>query len=238
MIKYLYNEKGNKTDVLIPIEQWTILNNDELKHNFNEPDKLPSTFLMKHHLEILELIEKHKTMTKDEWINLYNEYFKYYNALDEYDINLLFFFRKSVNSLFVLSDDIQNIIDILYEIYKLTKLDGSKLSVDDYILLRNNTMYLNEFAYLQYFKLNFKVILPKHKAKRLQRLPDRNRLFIYDLLFINEVLSNDTMYENYFEFIQSKRNIIDFISTYLYNGVDSQVYRLQQETSERLNMLI
>lgn len=243
MIKYLYDENGNKTDVLVPIEEWEFHklpvtdNMETATFSFNDSNSLRDIYLLRHYREILELIEKRAIMNKEEWIDFFDEYFKYYHALSEYDISLLFFFRKfNQTSLFASSFDKHTELEKLCQQYNFRTIENEKPTMQQFIAIRNLANYANEFSYLQAFKFDFKIDLPKPNTKRLQRIPDRNRLFTYDLLTIHDLFIKEQSFRDHWDFIKSKKNIITFISEYFYNNQESVIYRLYGEVEERIKL--
>jgi len=227
MIKYIHDEDGIKTDVIVPIKLWNEIEKEHISINQND-DVVEYIFLEKHYTEILNLLDRSKSMTTELWTELYNEYFKYYNALDKYDIDLLFYFRMQ-NSILNNSND--------FECQKVQRIDNSHISDNDLNHIRDNAKILNEFAFLQYFKLNYKIIFNTSidTTKRLQRLPDRNRLFIYDVLKIQDMYMRNLCFKKSATLLKSKKELITILANCLYNGQDAPIYRLNNEVEERVN---
>ena len=96
-------------------------------------------------------------------------------------------------------------------------------------------MTMNEYNFLQFFKTNFVIDLDGSSTKRLQRLPDRNRLFIFDLISIHEHYQNENHYPQLQEFFKSKKNIISFVAKYLYKNQEAPVYRMYNDVLERIS---
>ncbi len=235
-IQYILDSNNNKTHVIIPKDEWAKINNDELNYDgFKEIDTLPHSYLIQHYREILSIIDKSNSLKDETWINLFNEYFKYYNALDEYDISLLYFFRS--NRLFVLRDDIEDYVIQLQEMYKITTVEGKPFTIADYLNIRNKIQYSNEFTFLQYFKSNFKIELSNNNVKRIQRIPTRNRLFVYDLIFIHDIVQTPKCLSKFNNFISSKKTIIKFLADKFYNNQETQVYRVYQEATKQIPLI-
>lgn len=228
MIKFIHDEDGIKTDVIVPIKLWNEIEKEHITISQND-DAVEYIFLEKHYNEILNLLDRSKSMTTELWTELYNEYFKYYNALDKYDIDLLFYFRMN-NSILNHSNDIEH--------QKVQKIDNSNLSDRDLQDIRDNAKTLNEFSFLQYFKLHYKTIFTTQvdTTKRLQRLPDRNRLFIYDVLKIQDMYMRNLCFKESATLLKSKKELITILADCLYNGQDAPIYRLNNEVEERVNI--
>jgi hypothetical protein len=228
MIKYLYDERGNKTDVLVPVKEWEEIVNSDKPLYLSEDDILPNAYLEEHYIQILELVQKREFLSQEEWVNLYNEYFKYYNALDRNDINLLFYLRQDEN---IFHEGpigwFKSSIKVFKEYHNFSKIDNSDVSLEEFLSIRDKAEYLNEFAFLQYFKSNYRF---EFKGNF------RNRLFVHDLLKIYTLYKENNKYQAYYKIIESRTEIIKFIANNLYNGQDTAVYRLENEAYERLEI--
>jgi len=251
MLKYVFDKDGNKTDIIVPIEEWNNMQCTQLPIIDHDPLYIDNTsglenffkkshfkvYLKEHYKQIIELINKKDDLTKEEWLNIYDEYFKYYNILNENDINLLFFIRKETLPNFLQMDDeiIQKQInDELNNKYELRSIYSGTIARYKYRMISNSIMTMNEYSFLQFFKTNFRMNFSNSSIKRLQRLPDRNRLFIYDLLTIHEHYQEENTYSNLKEFFKSKKEIVSFLASYLYNNQDAPVYRMYNDVVNRI----
>lgn len=266
MIKYLYDENGNKTDIVIPIEQLNNIKsiNESLKRfDPEEHNKLSESFKLddlvnkkaifkQHYLEILKLIslfhmfskenniEEHKMKLYDpqnDLMNTYKEYFKYYEILNQEDINLLYFFRSEVFKGFNTTDEVDNYCNILYDKYQL-KDRHANICLFSYNDLIEQYNTLTEFSFLQYFKMNHTIVLPKSNIKRLNRDTECTRLFIYDLMTINEKYAGSLQaIINYWSFVQDKSSLIEYLADMFYKGTKTSVHRAYKEAKEKIQQI-
>ncbi|WP_428026264.1 hypothetical protein [Arcobacter sp.] len=227
-IQYIINSNNRKTHVITPYKHIGIWDTDGSSVEDLKNDK---SCWLQHYHGLLDLIEKKVFLSIKEWNKLYDEYFKYYNFLSPQDIQTLYFFRS--DAFYDTTVDLQTHIKNLYTKYKLTNYRNEELSGIDYHVICTNIRYLSEYSFLQFFNTNFKIDLPIDN-KRVQRLTERNRIFIYDLFTINEQFLSEEFMERQRKFIYSKKDIVDYISEYLYNSNNTQVYRAYQEANEKI----
>jgi len=255
MIKYLYDDEGNKTDIIIPIKKWNDINtlNHELRRfsieekndNYDLIDLISNHAIFKqHYIEILSLLNlyiafKNHNMIihdpKNQLLKTYKEYFKYYEILDQNDINLLYFFRTSVFKGFSILDEVSVYCEKLYQKYELTDYNGKKINFLNYAELIERFNTLTEFAFLQYFKIYYRINLPDSKNKRLNRESECNRLFIYDMLTLNQKHAGSlNAIMDFWPIIQDKSTLIEILSLIFYKNTKTRVHRAYKEAKDRI----
>ncbi len=241
MIKYIYDEDGNKTDVQIPFELWEKIKlnlidkhlSDEFEEIDNADNFYHTDYLHIHYIDIIDLFLNNNGKEIQE---AYEHYFDYYNSLSAYDIELLYIFRGG--TFFNLRNkNFNNHAKTLSDIFELTTLNNLAINEEQFNSMVIESHRRNEISFLQYFKMNFK-INRKIKSIRLNRKTERDRLFIYDMLHSTFTIENIIMAKGLEKTEQSinsiKKHLLTMLSNFFYNGNKAQVYRAQKEVSERL----
>ena len=95
MINYLTDEYGNKTHVVIPIDEWLKIRDQENKGLvISNYDQIQSSYPIVHLRKIMYLVSGMENMPIDEWNKQYNDYFQYFGTLKSKDIGLLYLIRN------------------------------------------------------------------------------------------------------------------------------------------------
>lgn len=248
-LKFIIDKDDNKTDVLIPINEWATIKEIIISHTKDELSKIDkekklifnkNMIFPSSYLDILHLLAKLSDHSEKHWLEIYNNYFKYFESLNKEDIQFLYFLRKN---LFIRLDDPEEIqlhIDMLLEKYQLTNFVGQNITINQYQDLINKCTDLNEISFLQYFSTNYKIILQKSDSSRIKRKAERDRLFIYDIFllldFVSEFIKNNFDEKEIYDYSNmNKKDIIEDLSQILYNGNKSQIYRAKQEAQIKID---
>lgn len=242
-IQFITDKAGRQTHKIIPIEYRNIWDTDG-REDYDFMNQKPCW--LKHYSYICELLEKLRTIqnmdkrySNDDirkWAPMFEDFFKYYNILDAKDIQVLYFFRSE--AFFNSSGTIQDHVQYLNDTYKIKNFYGSPLGEMDFGIIGRSLNYMSEFEFLQFFNSNYTIELPNNETKRLQRLTDRNRLFVYDLFTINELYKDKDELSRYRNTTYSKKDIVELIATGLYKSNNTQVYRAYQEATEKIHHLM
>ncbi|MCD4759079.1 MAG: hypothetical protein K8R39_12475 [Arcobacteraceae bacterium] len=243
MIKYIYDEDGNKTDVQIPLMLWEKLKIDSINSHFDEEfteinqedDFYHTDYLLPHYIDILAiLLHDNGKNTKDA----YENYFNYYDTLSAYDIELLYIFRGGV--FFNPTNSFEEHSKILYNTFTLTTQRNQKITEKEFNDIVTESHRRNEISFLQYFKINFK-INRKVNVTRLNRKTERDRLFIFDMLHSTYILESIAIAKNLDKTKKSitllKKELLNALADFFYNGNKAQIYRAQKEVIKRIDII-
>lgn len=248
-ISYITDNDGNKTHTVIPWTVWEnmkeILIDSKIKYgtenDANMTEEYQPFYLIQHYSDINFLLGKLNQYSNNNWKSLYENYFKYYDVLSQYDIQLLYFFRKGILLNPKNPKNLKEHLEFLFNNYGFTTLNDEKVDIENFEKLHVNSYMLNEISFLQYFNLNFKVREYDYKNVRLKRKSERDRLFIFDCIQFCELSDYlaDIMKEikHMDVVIEKRRNqIVNQLANYFYNGNKSQVYRAKQEAISKIEL--
>ena len=248
--KYISDNEGNPSHIIIPLNDWDKFKEAYVIHNTPELDQEEERFssldepgyLIEHYYDLNDLLGNYSKYSKDTWLKIYESYFRYYDALTQYDIQLLYFFRKK--TLFMIDEEqpINKHFEMLFEKYGVSTYRNEMIDIEQFTLLLENAQYLNEISFLQYFNMNFKMKPIDFGNKRLKRKSERDRLFIYDAISFLELTHKLTLKSKhklkYDSIVQLRKDeIIMQLANIFYNGNKSQVYRAKQEAQSKIDSL-
>ncbi len=239
MLSYIIDEKGNKTHVVIPIEEWKRIKEMESLSSINV-DSFPE----QHISNLIDFLKKIDNLPVEAWKKAYEEHYSYYEKLDVVDLMILYLFRSGeLGTIFddELDHDIPeedtSVITGGFSARRvdIVKKDGSALDWKTYSLLREKIGISSEQEFLVHFHSHVKfadkyISLFKEKYSRLHRNAERDRLFVYDLNYLyadNIVVKAQEFYP--------KSSTAKYIAEHLYNSNLSQVYRATKEATERIS---
>ncbi|WP_428024437.1 hypothetical protein [Arcobacter sp.] len=239
-IRYIFDSNNRKTHKIVPIEYRSFWDTDG-REDYDFMNQKPCW--LKHYTYLCDLLSKLRfidTMLKNDttfnvtindWNIIFENFFKYYNTLDAKDIQILYFFRSE--AFFNSSGTIQDHVEYLAKRYNIKNIYGNRFNENDFGRIGRNLNYMSEFEFLQFFNTNYTIDLPIEN-KRLQRLTDRNRMFVYDLFTVNELYKDKEELSRFREITYSKKDIVELIAKGLYKSNNTQVYRAYQEATEKI----
>jgi len=185
MISYIVDAEGNKTHVIIPIEEWKRQHDaehkDKTKDNKNlEVPTIEDLCLYRHLENLTPLVEGMELLNVEDWQQEYKDFFKYMEGLKYKDIYLLYLIRNKEFIYNLIHCDNEDSLDLFKVYYAITRLSGDDLSLHDCKELRQSLYNLNDNDFLKYFNSKYK--LKNVKDKKIRIDAEINRLFIYDLV--------------------------------------------------------
>jgi len=206
-----------------------------------------------HIANTVEFLKKINTLKGNDWKKKYEDFFDYYNKFDIVDFMVLYLFR-SIQFSTIFEEEVDanaesiDASNLLYEHFsfyrmQLLKKDGLAIDWNTYVSVREKIGTSSEQEFLAYFhtKLKFdnqSIKLFKNTYKRLHRNAERDRLFIYDMIFL--------LASGYIKIGKEKNFLVDisksipgmakYLANHLYNGNVSQVYRAAKEAEERISL--
>jgi hypothetical protein len=185
MISYIVDKDGNKTHVIIPMEEWkenhSAMSKDRIKEKFVLEAPVIEDLCPNKHLEnLLPLIEGMELLDVEDWQKEYKDFFKYMEGLKYKDIYLLYLIRNKEFIYNLTHCDNEDSLDLFQVYYGIKKLSGGDLTLHDCKELRKALYTLDDNDFLKYFNSKYK--LNNIKDKKIRIDAEINRLFIYDLV--------------------------------------------------------
>ncbi len=187
MISYLVDEYGKRTHAVIPIDEWEAIQklNPENQLAIDLDDIVP---FMGETIVLLSSLNSADTFQND----LQNR-FAYFQSLSANDIALLYLIRSPQFEQQVKHHSYsQGIAELLFNDFKITGVNGEKLSKDAFQDLKK--IYMDSFSnmeFLQKFMQKFSFGKVDNK-KRIRRDAELKRIVTYDLsLYISRLMKSN-----------------------------------------------
>lgn len=179
MISYIVDENGNKTHVVIPIEEWDTIG---VKQNNNHTTMMPVFFddcPNKQLYKMLPLIESMELDSIKDWKKQYKIFYKYMERLKSHDIEILYLIRSNEFIYNISHCDNEDILDRIILYYGISKVLDSALTIDDCKEISRAVFTMDDETFLKFFNGKYKI---NAKDRKIRIDAEINRLFIYDLM--------------------------------------------------------
>ncbi|WP_421715815.1 hypothetical protein [Arcobacter arenosus] len=242
-LNYIVDDNGNKTHVIVKIDDWNMLKENSNDNNIKNIGQLSTEKRIVLVMDSSNLfLQMYRGFDLEDWQQHFKSVFKFMNYLEAKDFGLLYLLRSDKFQYIMKKDNLLEVSQEVYENYRIRTLDDKLLDDKSVkklkkILLENDTSenLIKEFN--SSYKIGDKVSIKFRKDAEIKRL------FVYDSLriipkFFKTIVAmiNPEEEKEIEKVFSDTAHAEQLLSHYLYNSKNlTQVQRALKEADERIN---